>query len=187
MNEQLTLPEARVNNEIAVREFYNEFSPPRYARRLVSRLLFTVPLKYTRGLDSVVLTNLSGAPRRWRLGKVTSRKRRVPQDRVLGRYHHAHKGQPAWIELYVDRLVAGVSYHGFVPFARTACFGMVLFHEIGHHVHTTIRPEFSEKEDVADDWGKKLMKNYMLKHCWYIPKPAWKIIGRILRVLSGEL
>lgn len=64
---------------------------------------------------------------------------------------------------------------------------MVLFHEIGHHVHTTIRPEFSEKEDVADDWGKKLMKNYMLKHCWYIPKPAWKIIGRILRVLSGEL
>lgn len=187
MNEQQILSEPRIIDEIKIREFYNGFVPPGYARRLVSRLLFTVPAKYTIGLDSVVLTNQSGAPRRSRLGKVRSRGRRLPQDRVLGRYHCAHKGQPAWIELYVDKISAGIAPHKWLPFARTACFGGVLFHEIGHHVHTTVRPEFREKEDVADDWGKKLMANYFGKHYWYVPRAAWRLVGRVLRIMSSEV
>jgi hypothetical protein len=86
----------------------------------------------------------------------------------------------------VDKLVKGISYHPFVPFGRTACFANVLFHEIGHHVHATVRPEFREKEDVADDWGKKFMANYFRKHYWYIPKPAWKIIGRVLKAIASQ-
>jgi len=174
-------------NDIEVREFYNNFTPPRYARRLVVRLLSSVPAKYSRGIESVVLTNQSGAPRRQRLGKVTSRKRRLRQHGVLGRYYRASSGKPAWIELYVDNLAKAASYHPFLPMGRTACFGQVLFHEIGHHVHATARPEFREKEDVAGDWGKRLLRNYLLVHYWFVPRPVWKAIGWALKAIAAEL
>lgn len=174
-------------SSIAIREFYDEFSPPRYVLSLVARLLSSVSARYTNGLDSVVLTNQSGAPRRDRVGKVTSRKRRVRQKGVLGRYHPSYGGTPAWIELYVDNLVVGVSYGRWVPLARTACFGHVLFHEIGHHVHATVRPEFREKEDVADDWGKKLLRNYVHEQYSYIPKWVLRPFGRILKMIAAEL
>src|ERR1700676_4947872 len=100
--EQVT--QFKTSTGTVIREFYNDFVPPRYVRKLVTNLLFSVPGKYLRGLDCVVLTNQSGAPRRHRLGKVTSRKRRVPQSRVFGRYYRAHNGKPAWMELFVDNL-----------------------------------------------------------------------------------
>jgi hypothetical protein len=43
----------------------------------------------------------------------------------------------------------------------------VLFHEIGHHIHRTIRPEHTEKEDVADKWAGKLNANFIRKQYWY--------------------
>jgi hypothetical protein len=186
MSAQTSLPQQRTTG-IEVREFYNGYSPPRYVLGLVARLLASVPAKYTNGLDAVVLTNQSGAPRRTRLGKVTSRKRRVSQGDVCGRYHAEHQGNPAWIELYVDKLVTAVSYAPLIPFGRTICFGKVLFHEVGHHIHATVRPEFREKEDVADDWGKKLTRNYLFRRYWYVPGPAWKVIGRILKAIAAEL
>ena len=137
--------------KVEIRESSNGFVPPKYVYQLVFRMLATVPPKYFNGLGCVVLTNQSGAPRRWRLGKVSSRKRRVPQERVLARYHQKHDGKPAWVELYVDKLVTAISYHPWVPMGRTAVFAHVLFRELSHHVHTALRPEFREKEDVADD------------------------------------
>jgi hypothetical protein len=174
-------------NDIKVREFYNDFVPPRYVLGLIVRMLTSVPAKYTNGLDCVVLTNQSGAPRRKRLGKVTSRKRRPSQDGVLGLYHRAFSGKPAWIELYVDNIAKSVSYHPWVPLGRTACFGLVLFHEIGHHVHATVRPEYAEKEDVADDWGKKLLGHYFLKRYRFVPRPVLRIVGRVLKAIAAEL
>jgi hypothetical protein len=170
---------------IVIREFYNDFVPPRYVRELVANLLSAVPAKYLRGLDCVVLTNQSGAPRRYRLGKVTSRKRRVPQSQVFGRYYRVHNGKPAWIELFVDNLSAGVSLHPLVPFLRTAIFGHVLFHEIGHHIDATVRPEFREKEDVADTWSKSLMRIYFRER-YRFPRPVAKLIGWVLRASAQE-
>jgi hypothetical protein len=73
-----------------------------------------------------------------------------------------------------------------IPFIRGACFGLVLFHEIGHHIDETMKPEFREKEDVADDWGRKLMRNYFRER-YRFPKPLWKIIGWMLKGISKEL
>lgn len=174
-------------NEVAIREFYKDFVPPRYVLRLVRRLVQSVPPKYSNRLDCVVLTNQSGAPRRQRFGKVNSRRRRVFQANVVGRYHRALSGKPAWIELYVDKIVAGISHHRWVPMAKTACFAMVLFHEVGHHVHTTVRPEFREREDVADDWGGKLTRNYFFKRYWFVPRVAWRMFGRLLKSITAEL
>jgi hypothetical protein len=176
-----------IEESVAIREFYNNFAPPRYVRGLVYKLLASVPEKYLHGLDSVVLTNQSGAPRRRRLGKVTRRKRRVSREGALGVYHRQNAGRPAWIELYVDNIVFGVGYHPLIPLLRTACFGHVLFHEIGHHVHATVRPEFREKEDVADNWGRKLLKNYIRKRYWFIPRPAWRIIRWVMRAIAEDL
>jgi hypothetical protein len=81
------LPQAETAGRTFIREFYNDFIPPRYVRKLVANLISSVPTKYLRGLECIVLTNQSGHPRRYRLGKVTSRKRRVPQSRVFGRYY----------------------------------------------------------------------------------------------------
>jgi hypothetical protein len=63
----------------------------------------------------------------------------------------------------------------------------VLFHEIGHHVHARVRPEFREKEDVADDWGKKLLRNYVHEQYSYIPKWVLRVFGRILKAIAAEL
>jgi len=171
---------------VEIREFYNDFVSPRYVRKLVAAMLSSVPPEYLRGLDCVVLTNHSGAPRRERLGKVTSRKRRVPQGRVLGRYYPAHRGKRPWIELYVDKLAAAVSVHPMIPLVRTAVFGFVLFHEIGHHIDFTIRPEFREKEDVADEWRKKLLRRYLFTR-YRFPRPVWKVIGWTLKVVARDL
>ncbi len=168
-----------------IREFYNDFVPPHYVRKLVCNLVSSVPTKYLQGLDCIVLTNQSGHPRRYRLGKVTSRKRRVPQSRVFGRYYRAHHGKPAWIELFVDNLSAGVSLHPFVPFLRTAVFGHVLFHEIGHHIDATVRPQFREKEDVADGWSRRLLRIYFRKR-YRFPRPVSKLIGWMLKAIAQE-
>lgn len=46
------------------------------------------------------------------------------------------------------------------------------------HIHRTIRPEHTEKEDVADEWAGKLKVNFIRKKYWYglpILIPAFKV------------
>jgi len=82
------------------------------------------------------------------------------------------------------RASSGQDYPGlgsvFVSHANTTrrCVWQVLFHEIGHHIHRTVRPEHNEKEDVADKWAGKLNGNFVRKKYWYaIPVliPAVKV------------
>lgn len=56
----------------------------------------------------------------------------------------------------------------WLPFLRNIGFGPVLFNELGHHIHYTIRPEYTEKEDVADSWAGKLTVNLIRKKYWYL-------------------
>lgn len=44
----------------------------------------------------------------------------------------------------------------WIPLLREISIGEVLYHELGHHIHACARPEHREKEDVADDWGRKM-------------------------------
>jgi hypothetical protein len=73
-----------------------------------------------------------------------------------------------YIELRIDRILAELNAVFLsIPHLREVAVGVVLFHEIGHHIHRTIRPEHVEKEDVADRWGKKLGVNFVRKQYWY--------------------
>jgi len=73
-----------------------------------------------------------------------------------------------YIELRVDRILLGLQgWPIHIPFLRDIIFGQVLFHEIGHHIQHTIRPEYDEREDVADKWAGKLNANFVRKKYWY--------------------
>jgi hypothetical protein len=100
-------------------------------------------------------------------------------DRIRSRYHRRSGNSSPYIELRVDRIVLGLN--GFpirIPMLRDIIFGHVLFHDIGHHIHRTVRPEYDEKEDVADKWAGKLNGNFIRKKYWYllpILTPALKV------------
>jgi len=155
--------------EVRIAEAYKNYDPPLNASKVVRKLLASVPGKYLVGLSCVVLTNLSGQSRRNRLGKVTSRGRRIPKSQTLGCYHRAWKGQSPWIELYVDQIASNLRKPLlWLPLYRDLYFGKTLYHELGHHVHLFIRPEHKEKEDVADDWCKRFMKHFLRRKHWYL-------------------
>ena len=126
-----------------------------------------------------MLTNTAGLSRRDRVGKVWSRKRKFDKSQILGRYHPGSGTSSPYIELRVDRIILGLDrFTSRMPILRDVVFGQVLFHEIGHHIHRTVRPEHNEKEDVADKWAGKLNGNFVRKKYWYaVPVliPALKI------------
>lgn len=108
--------------------------------------------------------------------------------KTRGLYHYAQKGKTAWLEIFVDRILEGWD-RGFwlkLPLVRDFLLAPVLFHEIGHHIHATVRPEFQEREDVADRWQVKLETIYYRKERPYIrlfskfAKPFHPAIKRIL-------
>jgi hypothetical protein len=157
-------------SEILIREAYRQYTPPVKAAAIVYKLLRTVPQKYLKGLDCVVLTNQTALSRKDRVGKVWSRGRKFDKSRSLGRYHPGSHSSLPYIELRVDKIVNVLKEAPAplrIPFLRDVIFGQVLFHELGHHIHRTISPEHTEKEDVADRWAGKLNVNFIRKTYWY--------------------
>lgn len=146
---------------IDVREAYKDYLPAVNAARIVSQLLCIVPEKYLRGLDCVVLTNEASLSRKDRIGRVWSRRRKYDKSRIRGRYHFATRSSAAYIELRVDKILLSL------PVFRDIVFGHVLYHEIGHHIHETIRPEHREKEDVANNWAGKINARFIRHKYWY--------------------
>ena len=160
------------DEKIAVRitEAYRDYQPPFDATKLVDKLLTSVPAKYLQGLDCVLLTNESGLPRKDRIGKIRSRKRKIDRSSVLGLYHPRSRDYSPYIELRVDRIIIDLRRTTFLGaiLLREIMVGHVLFHELGHHIHDSVRPEHREKEDVADDWAGKLTGNFLRRNYWYL-------------------
>ena len=168
VSKPVALPETR---EIRINETYRGYAPRVNASAIVHQLLSSVPAKYLRGLDCIVLTNETALPRSGRIGKMWSRGRKFKKSDVLGLYHGRSRsggGSSPYIELRVDKIIASLRGASlWVPILREIAFGHVLFHEVGHHIHRTTRPEHSEKEDVADRWAGKLNVNFIRKKYWY--------------------
>jgi hypothetical protein len=163
-------------------EYYSGYKPPFNVARAVSRMLDSVPPKYLNGLSEVVLTNPAGLSRHRRRSTTKSRGRKGRSIDARGLYHPAWNGKQAWIEIFVDQSIeiSEKKLWGRFGFMRETALGSVLFHEIGHHIHATVCPEFREKEDIADDWGTKLGRRYIqLRHPWIVRR----FIGMIVRIL----
>lgn len=152
---------------VKVTESYVNYSPPLDYSAIATRLLASVPEKYLIGLDSVVLCNLSGQPRKLRTGTLPRRGRRIKREHVAGLYHREWRGQKAWIQIFVDKIKMPPRSFCWIRPLRELVFGEVLYHELGHHAHT-IRPEYREKEDVADDWGVRFSVNHLRQSYWLL-------------------
>jgi hypothetical protein len=168
-------------------ECYSDYSPPFDVKAIVVRMLESVPSKYLLGLDEVVLTNSGNLPRARRRAVTKSRKKKVRIVRALGLYHAAWRGSSAWIEIFVDNILATRRGWWFRwQFLREGLIGDVLFHEIGHHIHATARPEFREREDVADVWKVRLKRRHnAIHHKWlrlfFLPfRPLLRLLGRAM-------
>ncbi len=155
---------------LEIEERYAEYSPPFDVTKIIEGLVAPVPEKYLRGLRKVLLVDTSSLSRRDRIGRTWSRKRKYDKSRILGRYHY-NNGAP-WIEIRVDRTIeqwkGRSSKWLWIPAVRYFCIGEVFYHELGHHIHRVARPEFREREDVADNWGTKLSVNFVRKRYWYL-------------------
>jgi hypothetical protein len=171
----------------AIVESYRDFEPPPNFRTTVETLLRYVPPKYLIGLKSVVLTNRAGLTRNKRRQKVWSRSHKVRLAESLGSYSSSTKSSPASVWLYVDNIVeSGVRWFRWIPVLRYVVQGNVLYHEIGHHIHAEHRPVHEEREDVAEEWSSKLMKNFYRKHYWYI-FPLLYVFARIASPIFKRL
>ncbi|HTW79140.1 MAG TPA: hypothetical protein VME23_06350 [Terracidiphilus sp.] len=154
-------PPASLGRPKVVTDFTAGYLPPFDVAAKIEKMLDPIPLKYLNGLSEIVLTNTAGLPRKLRRSVTKSRKRKVRAAEALGLYYQKWKGRPAWIKIYVDNTLRNWESGIWLKlgFFREMLLGDVLFHEIGHHIHKTVRPEFREREDVADDWKTKLRRH----------------------------
>lgn len=150
-------------------EAYRNYSPPFDVSKTIRILLRYVPANYLVGLKTIVLTNQEALSHDQRRRRPWSRGRKHPMERVRGDYTRAWKGQQASIRLFVDRIIASNPAEAkWLPLLRNSAFAQVLYHEIGHHIHKTCKPEFREREDVADEWRDRLGRKFMRSRYWYL-------------------
>jgi hypothetical protein len=178
----------RVPPPVPINENYGAFKPRINARKIIENLLGSVDPVYLQGLGSIVLSSQAQLSRAGRRKKFLSRGTKVPSVDVLGYYSQQWKGKPAFITIYVDRILA--FYPALflrVPTMGFIFIGKVLFHELGHHLHATSHPEFKEREDVANAWSKKLMKAaFRKRYRYFLPvlQPTYKVVAFCLRKLA---
>ncbi len=131
-------------------------------------MLRETPQQFFYGLHSVVITN-SGALSRKERDRKTWGRRRVALGDALGYYSQEWRGEPAHITILLDNLETRMGRKWLqVGLVRDIELSEVFFHELGHHIHRVHRPEYAEKEDVADKWSKKFAGRFIRSRYWYL-------------------
>lgn len=162
-------PTDESQNVVAVHVVYRDYKPPVDAERIVRRMIELTSPVYLAGLRSIIIRNSGSLNHQRRRSKTRSRRHKVAVRNCGGLYHEKWKGEPAWIELFVDNILDGwPKVCLWIPLIRDMAIAYVVFHEIGHHVHSTRAPEHREKEDVADKWRDRLMRTYVKRKYWYL-------------------
>lgn len=150
-------------------ENYNQFEPPAHFREMLDELLDSVPPEHIVGLKRIVLTNQSALSRDQRREKTWSRNHLVRLADCRGWYQAAYKTSPATIYLCMDNIAKSEQPTvQRIPIVRYEALGTVLFHEIGHHIHKAHKPEFRQREAVAEGWSKELFLRFLRLHYWYL-------------------
>jgi len=169
---------------IPIYENYGAYKPSVNARKIVEKLLVAIDPEYLQGLGSIGLSSQIPLSRNKRRRKFLSRGHKYGMSDIQGYYRQPWNGQPAFIELYVDKIFAGMP--GFVarlPMVGFLRIGKVLLHELGHHIHRTKHPESEEREDVADEWSRKLLKIAARKRYRY----AVPFLRLVIKVVNPPL
>jgi len=154
---------------IEIIENYGDWAPPGYVRGTVEALVKSVPEKHLAGLESIVLTTTTASNRAFRRKKVKHRGLMRSKVEANGSYQPASPGHAAFIRLYVNNILAPYPPSAARPSLITKLLlAETLFHEIGHHIHLTKALEFRHREDVADEWAHRLMRQYFGRKYWLV-------------------
>jgi hypothetical protein len=171
--------ETKVSGETSptIVESYRDYSPPPTFRRLVEDLLKAVPPRYLVGLKTIILTNHAAGTRAQKRHKVWSRNRKIRLTDALGYYSAATRSSQATIVLHVDRILKGMRpWELRAPLLCYMPIAIVLYHEIGHHIHAEHKPVHEGKENVAEDWSNKLGGPFYRQHYWYLMPVFYPIV-----------
>ena len=170
---------AKFQPTVTIIEAYKDYNAPIDATATTQTLIDNIPQKFLAGLGHIVITNRSGLTRRELRKKIKSRKRKIRMDAVRGVYHGRTSKKPAWIEIYIDQIhVLDLKFCQMIPFFREHSFSEVLYHEIGHHIHTVIHPEYKDPEDVAEKWEAILWRYYIRKKYRYLV-PFFRLLYKV--------
>jgi len=133
------------------------------ARKIVERLLLSVPPQHLEGLEAVVLCDTASFKENYGDEEKLS----------IARYIRAKGGECLpWIEILIDKIFAGFpSYVLRISFVSDLILSEHLYHEIGHHIQNPQSPNDEESEATAEKWRKKLQKQYLLRKYWYMVIP----------------
>lgn len=172
---------------IPIYENYRDYESPRYVKRTIARLLSNLPKQYLSGLQSVVLTNAAA------IGRGKTRRiggKKYHREQCLGWYHPKTGDDQAWIEFVVDNVVTASFLSrapkavSQIPFLQDLALSRTLFHEIGHHLNSTIGAPARGDEGSANAWIPHLIRCYFRKHYWYLVpfvRPAKALVDRVNR------
>lgn len=147
---------------------------------LTREALASVPSGRLAGLESVTLRDLENLTRREKRGRPVRGGKRRSLTEVFGVYYPGDSKQAARIELFVDNIFSrGSRWMQRINFVRDLYFTRTLYHEIGHHIHSTSAPEYEDREKVAKKWQERLQRSFFqTKYRRYLP---------LLRVLHALL
>ena len=161
-------------------EQLGDYEPPFDVAATVRRLLDSVPPSRLAGLGSVVLTTSGALSSRSR--KQVYRYRSGERVRIgdsPAHYQPGWKSQRPYVALLLDNLLDGWRF-GVLrwPLFRDMVVGRCLYHEIGHHLHATQRPDRQDGELVAERWRAHLFGLHWRRHYRYL-RPLWPLIRRV--------
>jgi len=105
---------------------------------------------------------------------------------ALGLYYRATPHSGATIRILVDNILRTYpkSFLWVTPMLNIY-FSDVLYHELGHHIHATRRPEYRGKEDVGDKWKATLSRKFFASRYWYLFPVA--IVVKLIADLAGDV
>jgi len=152
-----------------VSSLINYIPPVNFATR-IRVLLRHVPREYLSGIDSITLTHTGRLSRSGRRKKIHGREGKLYRlADALAYYQRASMQNPARISVFVDSICdAWTPFVLRLPIAGYCVLAEILHHEIGHHIHATMKPELGDPETIAEKWKRKLTNKFIYGHYWYL-------------------
>ncbi len=146
----------------------------------VKKLLKYVPQHWLDGLKEIILTDTTSLPRKSRRQKLGDKGHRAFAGKCNGYYSQGDANSPASVTLLMDNVMDLPKLLRIIPLLKYFLIGYTLYHEIGHHIHKYIKPEYKKKELVAQDYNRKLLNKMMFTRYWYFV-PLFFILAMIIK------
>lgn len=156
MTDGATTQKAPVTSTVRVLDGCRTFRSPIDFRRTVEVLLAGIQPGFLAGLDRVVLRDADSLTR-----EEKKKRERLSGKIVAGTYYHAVRGSAPYIDLFIDVIAARWPKTVLrVPLLREILISSVLFHELGHHIHSWMAPDRRDREVTAEAWQRRLSREF---------------------------